>query len=192
MSARRTSINIDKNTFTPGEIAHLLGVSPRTAGRIIDSGELKGYKIVGSGKYRHRKVTKDMLISFAKKHNIEHVLKKLQSLTIFYGVENSICSKLEQYLVSEDHNCINCNNILQLGEILSKQKVRCIVFDYNEAINNRTIQNVKDYIDSKEELNTKLVVIGYEDSDINLNAADMLYLPPLNMINIANYINNYE
>ena len=54
-----------KKTYTTSEIAKELDVYPMTVARWIDNGELKAFITPG----KHRRVSKEDLIEFCKKHN---------------------------------------------------------------------------------------------------------------------------
>lgn len=51
-----------KNILTSGDIAKLLGVSPRTVCKLIDGGDLPGFRIPGS---KHRRVPLSNYNAFA-------------------------------------------------------------------------------------------------------------------------------
>lgn len=53
--------------FKTSQIAKMCGVAMITVGRWIDTGLLKGHRIPGS---RHRRVWRDDLIRFLKKHDL--------------------------------------------------------------------------------------------------------------------------
>ena len=56
-----------KNVFTTGEVAKICNVTIRTVIKWFESGELKGFKIPNS---RDRRIPKENLIVFMKKHGI--------------------------------------------------------------------------------------------------------------------------
>lgn len=57
-----------KRDLSTGQVASLLGVSPRTVCKWVDSGRLKGYKVPGSGGFR--RVTREELKRFTQLHNL--------------------------------------------------------------------------------------------------------------------------
>jgi excisionase family DNA binding protein len=56
-----------KRTFTPGEIAKICSVAPRTVSKWFDSGLLRGYRIPGS---KERRIPREQLIKFLKEHGM--------------------------------------------------------------------------------------------------------------------------
>ena len=55
------------NLFTTGQVAAILGVAPRTAAKLIDSGRIVGWRIPDCG---DRRVTRDALTAFLAEHRI--------------------------------------------------------------------------------------------------------------------------
>lgn len=56
-----------KNVYTTGEVARICNVTIRTVIKWFESGELEGFKIPNS---RDRRIPRDSLITFMKKHGI--------------------------------------------------------------------------------------------------------------------------
>ena len=67
--------------FTTGQVARICDVTPQTAAKWIDSGELKGYRIPGGN---DRRVSRASLITFLKKHGMP-----LRGLDDPHGVNGS-------------------------------------------------------------------------------------------------------
>jgi excisionase family DNA binding protein len=53
--------------FTPGQIAKICSVAPRTVSKWFDSGRLKGYRIPGR---QERRIPREQLIRFLKEHGM--------------------------------------------------------------------------------------------------------------------------
>jgi excisionase family DNA binding protein len=58
---------MEKDVYTTGEVARMCNVTIRTVIKWFETGELKGYKIPGS---RDRRIPKENLVVFARKHGI--------------------------------------------------------------------------------------------------------------------------
>ena len=53
--------------YTTGDVARICCVAPRTVVKWLEAGHLKGYILPDS---RHRRITKDSLVTFMEKHGI--------------------------------------------------------------------------------------------------------------------------
>jgi len=66
------------DVFTPGKVARLCEVAPRTVDLWIDRGLLKGYRLPTRGKVAgHRRVRRGDLVAFLFAHGMEFALRKL-------------------------------------------------------------------------------------------------------------------
>lgn len=62
--------------YTTGEVAKLLGFSPRTINKLVDSNQLCGFRLPGS---LHRRVRQQELVKFIQEHKLP-IPPKLEKL----------------------------------------------------------------------------------------------------------------
>jgi two-component system response regulator RpaA len=58
----------ERDLFTCGEIAEMIGVVPRTVAKWIDDGRLRGFRLPGS---QHRRARRDDVEKFCVEHGID-------------------------------------------------------------------------------------------------------------------------
>lgn len=75
-----------RQVFTTGQAAAVCRVAPRTAGKWIDAGRLKGYRIPGSN---DRRIGRDDLISFMRVSNIPIPPELLPGVVLGFGVDEA-------------------------------------------------------------------------------------------------------
>jgi hypothetical protein len=63
-----------RKVFTSGDVARLCGVTIKTVGNWIDSGQLRGRRVPGS---LHRRVDRPELIGFLTEQGAEYALRAL-------------------------------------------------------------------------------------------------------------------
>jgi excisionase family DNA binding protein len=71
--------------YTTGQCAATMGASPRTAAKLIDSGELKGYRLPGSN---DRRVAEHDLVAFLVRHGMPIPPALRTAAVLTYGVRD--------------------------------------------------------------------------------------------------------
>src|SRR5262245_41693343 len=66
-SAQSSLVRTTARVFTTGQVAHLLGVAPRTVSKWFDRGLLSGYRIPGSN---DRRIPREDLLKFIAEHGL--------------------------------------------------------------------------------------------------------------------------
>ena len=101
--------------FTPGQVAKICKVAPRTVSKWFDSGRLRGYRIPGS---QDRRIPREHLIRFLKEHGMplgeleEEGLHKI----LIIGAEKLFIDRLRELLPdSEDYKYEVANSGFEAG-----------------------------------------------------------------------------
>lgn len=88
-----TPINPARRFFTTGQVATLLGCSPKTVCKHIDSKRLRGFRIPGG---QDRRVSQESLISFMQQHGIPTPTEFSDSYSLLLvGVESRLTRALD-------------------------------------------------------------------------------------------------
>ncbi|BBM88129.1 response regulator [Candidatus Uabimicrobium amorphum] len=95
----------DKKGFTTGEVAELCHVTIPTVIKWIESNELEGFKIPGS---KNRRITRENLIKFMKKHNIPIDQLQKNRPKILAVDDEEIILEVFQGIFDEDSYDIRC------------------------------------------------------------------------------------
>ncbi len=121
--------------LTTGEIAKLLGVTPRTIIRYIDKGVLKSYKLPGRGNNR---VEKNDFIAFCKANELPLPAEKLVTLAditpptvLVIDDDKHICNSIARVLHKESITTIIAHDGFQAGALLHEHKPQVMTLDIN-------------------------------------------------------------
>lgn len=157
--------------FSPGQIAALwepLGVSRHTVLRLINSGELKGHKLLAK-KFRHRRVHRTDLISYMIKEGIPlgDLENEAKGRVLFVGVDPLAQQTLADNIAAVEFEAVFDNDGFAAGMTASSSIVDCIVVDFSMGLELalQLAQNVRKNSECDE-----IILIGLLSEDQSLPA----------------------
>jgi two-component system, OmpR family, response regulator VicR len=121
-----------KKLYTTHEVAKLLGVTPITVIRWIDSGKFKCYTTVGG----HRRIEHDELVRFAQEYNLpwqgdEEIKNRRDFLILVVDDEPDILSMVEDILSDiQGIRLIKANNGFSAGAKLVEERPDLLLLDF--------------------------------------------------------------
>lgn len=103
-----------RDVLTTGQVARICRVSPRTASKWFDSGEIKGYRIPGS---QDRRIPHASLVDFLRRHGMESLLAGLPPalpVLVLAGVDAPLAGRTAAMLEGRA-TCRRVEGLFDLG-----------------------------------------------------------------------------
>lgn len=154
-----------KNVYTTGEVARLCNVTIRTVIKWFDSGELNGFKIPNS---RDRRIPRDSLIEFMKKHGIPIQQLDLDNRKriLIADDEEGIIFVLKRFFEEIGiFDLATASSGLETGMKLTSFRPHLLILDHllGDTTSREVLRNVK----NEPSLNGIKIIImsGYVDDD---------------------------
>jgi hypothetical protein len=155
--------------LTAGQLARAFRVALRTVTRLVDKGDIKGYRVPGG---HDRRIPILNALEYARRENIEHAVEALEELAAQHGVPVPFVPRL--LILSPDASiagpfsdtCFDVTHapsLLYGGLFLGRRAFRAAILDcaFGSAEVSRCVENIRRHISPP----TVLCVIVPEDAE---------------------------
>jgi len=182
----------DKQFFTTGQIAKLVGVAMRTVTKWIDSGALEGYRLPMS---TDRRVRRAELVRFLRMHDAlrPYAAELGVSIVLAVGLDDTTRTQLAELLANRSVELVAASTWFHAGELSAKLTPSSVVVDCSMGRGEVATMAASIHSEGSAYQGTQLIVLLNEDGTGDASdypASVKTFRKPVDAAQLAYYLLN--